>query len=101
MVENQVWAALLVKLEELRDTSFTQQTKQDATQNQIRMELVKVEEQIDRFLAAIAEGNAPASIMKRITDLEARQAELLTTLQKKPKPHPLTRMNFWQRCGKI
>ena len=86
-IESQVWSTMLLKLEELRDVEFTRQANQSAARNQIKIELVKVEEQIDRLVSALADGNAPKSVTARISNLETRQTELLAELQKeKAKP---------------
>lgn len=88
LTETIVWNALLSKLEELRGVEFIQQSKQDITQNGIKTELVKIEEQIECLISAIMDGNGPKSITQRITALEKRQMELEAQLLKEKAKAP-------------
>jgi len=83
-LETQVWNAILEKVEELRGVSISQKSNADVRMNQLKLQLIKIEEQIENLVSAIAEGNhvSVKAFSERIAKLDAERTEINEQLQK-------------------
>ena len=84
LIENHVWGKILEKVDELRGASINQKNKADIRINQLRLQLIKVEESIDNLVSAIAEGNSASvkAFSERIAKLDEERTAINEQLQK-------------------
>jgi len=84
LIENHVWGKILEKVDELRGASINQKNNADIRINQLRLQLIKVEESIDNLVSAIAEGNSASvkAFSERIAKLDEERTAINEQLQK-------------------
>jgi len=83
-VESQVWNQILEKVDELRNASINQKSNADVRINQLRLQLIQIEESIDNLVSAIAGGNTASvkAFSERIESLDAERTAINEQLQK-------------------
>lgn len=83
-IENQIWNAILEKVEELKGISISQKNNADIRMNQLKIELIRIDESIDNLVSAIAQGNilSVKVLNDRITSLNEQRIEINEQLQK-------------------
>jgi len=83
-IENQIWDAILKKVDELRGISINKKNDADVRTNQLKLKLIKIEESIQNLVKAIAEGNSVSVkvFSEKIASLDKEKTEIKLQLQK-------------------
>ncbi|NJD02362.1 MAG: recombinase family protein [Ruminiclostridium sp.] len=83
-VETIIEGYLLSKVQELKDTQLTVQTNGDITANRIRLQILKIDNQIENLVQQMAEANNVAMkyINERITELDALKNSSIEEVKK-------------------
>jgi len=84
LVENQVWQAILEKVDELRGIHITQKNDADVRTNKLKLQLIKIDESIENLVSAIAEGNSVSVKLfsEKIACLDEERTAINEQLQK-------------------
>ncbi|NLL03008.1 MAG: recombinase family protein [Clostridiales bacterium] len=83
-VEAYVEKSLLKRIEELKNVSFEVKTEDDVKVNQIKLQILEIDQQIENLLNQIAEGNSIVTeyINKKISSLDSTKNILLEKMRK-------------------
>ncbi|MCL2672629.1 MAG: recombinase family protein [Clostridiales bacterium] len=82
-LEAQIWQEILKKVEELRSVQIEQQGDSDIRINQLRINLIKIEEKINNLVKAIADGGEVSAkiLSDEIAGLDEQRNEIKRQMQ--------------------